>query len=96
MCIVLFKYNLPQEKGVRLQLLENCLLEIQQKKKKVLRLRREKEFTLNSNLDTTLLNKRDLAHIFFHCHDMGQNSSFGQNQREENRTLPSNNFRLCR
>lgn len=34
MCIVLFKYNLPQEKGVRLQLLENCLLEIQQKKKK--------------------------------------------------------------
>lgn len=44
---------------------------------------------MNSNLDTTLLNKRDLAHIFFHCHDMGQDSSFGQNQREENRTLPS-------
>lgn len=37
MCIVLFKYNLPQEKGVRLQLLENCLLEIQQKKKKSLK-----------------------------------------------------------
>ena len=34
MCIVLFKYNLPQKKGVRLQLLENCLLVIQQEKKK--------------------------------------------------------------
>lgn len=44
---------------------------------------------MNSNLDTTLLNKRDLAHISFHCYDMGQDSSFGQNQREENRTLPA-------
>lgn len=43
---------------------------------------------MSSNLDNTLPRKKDPVHISFHCYNMGQDSSFGQNKRGEDTALP--------